>query len=100
MGSAPLVISNISTAGDFSESDSCGSGVPSAGNCSFNVTFTPTLPGSRSGSITIVDNAAGSPHVINLSGEGTAAVGDLSPPALAFATSLLNQTSAPQTVTL
>jgi hypothetical protein len=35
-----------------------------------NVTFTPTATGGRSGSLTITDNAAGSPHVAGLTGTG------------------------------
>jgi Beta-propeller repeat len=100
MGSAPLVISSITTAGDFSETDTCGSGVPSAGTCTFTITFAPTQAGTGSGSVTIVDNAGGSPHVISLTGEGIAPVADLTPSTLSFPSQQLNQTSAAQTVTL
>lgn len=72
MGSAPLTISNITVTGDFSETNNCSSGVASASNCTFRVTFTPTQSGPRFGSITIADNAAGSPHVISLAGNGVA----------------------------
>jgi hypothetical protein len=34
------------------------------------VTFTPTVSGGRSGSLSVTDNAAGSPHVAGLTGTG------------------------------
>lgn len=67
-GDAPLTISNLAIAGDFSESNTCGSGVAPSASCTFSVTFAPTAAGNRSGSLTITDNAAGSPHSIILGG--------------------------------
>jgi uncharacterized membrane protein len=40
------------------------------GSCSFGVTFKPTATGSRSATLTIGDNATGSPQVVNLTGTG------------------------------
>jgi hypothetical protein len=100
MGSAPLTISNITVAGNFSETDNCTPGVASASNCTLSVTFTPTQMGSLSGFVTIVDNAAGSPHVISLAGNGLAPVADLSPSTLTFSGTEITQTSPAQTVTL
>ncbi len=37
------------------------------------MSFTPTAMGTRSGALTIIDNAAGSPHTAALSGTGQAA---------------------------
>ena len=100
MGSAPLTISNLTLSGDFSETDTCSSGVAAASTCTFTVTFTPTQPGPRFGSIMIEDNAAGSPHFINLVGNGSTAVADLNPTSLAFPSLQINQTSSAQTATL
>jgi hypothetical protein len=41
-----------------------------AASCAINVTFTPTAAGSRTGLLTITDNAASSPQVVNLGGGG------------------------------
>ncbi len=100
MGSSPLSISSITINGDFAETDGCGSGVPSAGNCTLFVTFTPTAVGARTGSILIQDDAAGTPHVINLSGDGSALVVSLAPASLTFASQPLGTSSGVQTVTL
>ena len=40
------------------------------GNCSIGVTFTPTAAGSRSATLSIGDNATGSPQLVNLTGTG------------------------------
>lgn len=100
MGSAPLSISLSAISGDFAETDNCGTGVPAAGNCTLSVTFTPTTAGTRTGSILIQDDAAGSPHVINVSGDGSAPLVSLTPASLPFASQTLGSSSAAQSVTL
>ena len=69
-GTAALTISSITVTGDFAELNTCGSGLAPAASCAINVTFTPTATGSRTGLLTITDNAAGSPQVVNLGGGG------------------------------
>jgi len=100
MGSSPLTISSIKASGDFAESDTCGTSVSAAGSCTFSVTFSPIADGTRSGSILIQDDAAGSPHVINLDGDGSGAVVALTPASLAFTSLAVGTSSAAQTVTL
>ncbi|MGB9072202.1 MAG: choice-of-anchor D domain-containing protein [Terriglobales bacterium] len=100
MGSAQLTISNITTSGDFSVDNNCGTSVPAASTCTFTVTFSPTQPGPRFGSIMIEDDGAGSPHFINLVGNGATAVADLSPASLTFPSLQINQTSPAQSATL
>ncbi len=99
MGSSALAISSI-TSGDFAESDNCGTSLPAAGSCTLSVTFTPTAAGTRSGSVAIQDNAAGSPHVINLSGIGNGPVAALSPSSLIFSPQVVGTSSAAQPVTV
>src|SRR5208283_4788310 len=75
-GNSLLSISSIALGGanstDFAQTNNCGSGVAAGANCGINVTFTPTAPGSRCASISINDNASGSPQAISLSGTGVA----------------------------
>jgi hypothetical protein len=77
-GGANLVIGTATiggtNAGDFSKSaDTCaGATVAPAGTCSVSVRFTPAAAGARSGTLSISSNAAGSPHVVSLSGTGAA----------------------------
>jgi hypothetical protein len=77
-GTGPLTIGSIALTGanpgDFAQTNTCGTGIAAGGSCSLSVTFTPGGTGARSASLTITDNAAGSPHVITLSGAGVAVV--------------------------
>jgi len=67
---ASLAISGIAASGDFAESNNCGASLPAGSNCTISVTFTPTTTGTRSGTLSISDNAAGSPQSVALSGTG------------------------------
>jgi hypothetical protein len=100
MSSTTLTISSITTSGDFAETDTCGVSVSAEGNCTFSVTFNPTAAGTRNGSILIQDDAAGSPHLITLNGDGGLAVVSLTPASQAFPATLVGSSSAAQTVTL
>ncbi len=71
-GGATLNISRIEVSGDFAETNNCGTSLVSGGNCTISVTFSPTATGTRTGVLTITDDAAGSPHTVNLSGTGAA----------------------------
>jgi hypothetical protein len=71
-GSATLNITKISTAGDFSATSDCVGGVPARGSCLINVTFTPAASGSRTGTLTVTDDAPSSPQSVSLAGTGTA----------------------------
>lgn len=69
--SGTLAISGITASGDFGQSNNCGSSVLPGNSCVINVTFTPTAAGSRTGTLTVTDNAPGSPQTVSLSGTGT-----------------------------
>lgn len=87
---------------DFSETNTCGSDLPPGGECGITVTFVPTKLGPRMASVTITDNAAGSPQAIALSGTGVISGPNitLSVTSLTFATQLVGSTSTAQSVTL
>jgi hypothetical protein len=57
--------------GDFSQTNTCGASVAVAANCTISVTFKPTATGSRSASVSIADDATGSPQIVTLTGTGT-----------------------------
>jgi hypothetical protein len=103
-GSSPLSIDSISSSGDFSQTDTCGSSVPAGGgNCQIQVTFTPTTTGNRTDQISITDNAAGSPQHITVTGNGVASsLGSLtlSPASVSFPAITVGTTSPAQTVLL
>ena len=99
IGSMAVTGTNTS---DFSETNTCGSGLPPGGECGITVTFAPTKLGPRMASVTITDNAAGSPQAIALSGTGVISGPNitLSVTSLTFATQLVGSTSTAQSVTL
>jgi trimeric autotransporter adhesin len=109
-GTANLVLSSLTVAGanaaEFTRGGTCAAGTlaPSA-SCTISVTFTPAAIGTRSASISIAHNAAGSPTVLALTGVGVVAttlapVIAISPSALDFGTVPLMTTTAARTVTV
>jgi hypothetical protein len=100
-GNGPLTITSITGAGDYAFTSTCGATLAALASCTINVTFTPLAAGSRPGSIVIVDDAAGSPHTVPLSGSGQVAitgVPGVSPPSLDFDAQAVGTTSAAQLV--
>ncbi|MGH9537614.1 MAG: choice-of-anchor D domain-containing protein, partial [Terriglobales bacterium] len=103
-GSGTLTITGYSFAGtnptNFSQTHTCGSTLVAAASCTISVRFTPSATGPRSASLSITDNAAGSPQTVTLTGMGTGPAVNLLPTSLSFGNQALNTTSAAKTVTL
>ena len=72
-GSGPLSISSVGISGDFTATNNCGSSLAAQASCQIIVAFTPTVIGTRTGAITLSDNAASSPQQLSLSGTAIAA---------------------------
>jgi len=106
-GSAALTITSIviggSNAGDFSQTNNCGTSVAAGASCSITVTFKPKATGTRSGTLTVTDNTggvSGSTQVATLTGTGTAPVVSVVPTSLTFAPQIDSTSSPPQTITV
>ena len=105
-GSVALTITGISITGtnstSFAQSNNCGSSVAAGASCTINVTFTPSAASALTATLSVADNAAGSPHTVALTGTGVAAApaASLSPTSLAFGNQVVNTASAAKTVTL
>ncbi len=67
-----LKISGIGATGDFSETDNCVSPTPLAvgGICTINVTFSPTVAGSRTGAINVSNSQTIIPLAVPLTATG------------------------------
>jgi archaellum component FlaF (FlaF/FlaG flagellin family) len=61
-----------SDAADFPIINLCGSTLAAGANCIVEVAFRPTGTGTRAASLSISDNATGSPQTVPVSGAGTA----------------------------
>jgi len=111
-GDTPLTISSVAlsgaNAGDFGMSNNCPIS-PSTLNppqsCTAGITFTPTAAGKRTATVTITDDAPGSPRSITLTGTGLTSTQtlEIDRKALIFPTESIGDTvnqPNPQTVTL
>lgn len=104
-GSETVTFSAISASGPFAVSGgTCVvDGTPLAPNasCTIAVTFTPTGTAASSGTLSIADDASGSPQTVTLNGTtlGPPTV-TVTPPSLTFPATVQNTTSAPLTVTV
>jgi len=106
-GNAALAISGITLGGanptDFAETNTCGTSVAAGASCTISVTFTPGSAASFTATVSVADNATGSPQTASLSGTGTAPaapVASLSPTTVSFGNVVTGVTSGAQTVTL
>lgn len=73
-GNAALAVNSITAAGDFAQANTCGSSVAAGASCSISVTFTPSVVGTRTGSVSVGTNASGSPESVSLTGRGLASI--------------------------
>jgi VCBS repeat protein/centrosomal CEP192-like protein len=81
-GTVALSLTSIGASANFGETNDCGSNLASAASCTIMVTFTPSAKDGLSGTLSLTDNAPGSPQAVSLSGAGT--VVGFSPPSLSF----------------
>ncbi len=106
-GDATLNITSIGVIGDnpsaFALTSGCGSTLPAGNTCKLLVTFSPGTTGPFNGTITISDDATGSPQTVALVGDGTSplsAQAVVTPTALTFGSQTVGTRSASRIVTL
>jgi hypothetical protein len=109
-GSLPLVISSIAITGanalefNFVAADTTcpllGGNVAAGAICNIGVDFAPISVGAKTASVSVTDNAAGSPQQVPLTGNGVAPTAAISPSKLAFGNETVGSTTAAQIVTL
>jgi hypothetical protein len=103
-GAGALTITSISVTGtnasSFGQTNNCGTSLTAGGTCTITVTFTPAAAGSMSASISVADNATGSPQTAAISGTGTQPQATLSPNPLAFPNTLVGTPATALPMTL
>ena len=76
-GTATLTGIAISVSGtnaaDFGETTSCGTTLAAGSSCSISIVFTPGATGARTATLSVADNATGSPQSVPITGTGTIA---------------------------
>ena len=97
-GTATLDLTSIVPSGDFSETSTCKSTVAVGGSCTITVYFTPTQINTRTGAVTVTDNAPTSPQTASLTGTGTEV--KLSVASINFGSVTVGSSSATRKVTL
>ncbi len=85
--------------GDYAiANNGCGTTLAASATCTLQVTFNPTVAGSRTGSITVTTTDSSSSATVSLSGTGTTLV--LTPTALVFNATSQGATTAAQNITV
>ena len=104
-GATALTISSIAlggtNSGAFREIGTCGKSLAAGASCSLFVAFHPGSAAALTGTLSITDNASGSPQKVSLTGTGAAALAvKLSASTLTFAATAAGSVSTSQTVTV
>ncbi len=89
----------LTSAGFAISSNTCGTSVAAKTTCTVGVTFSPSVLGAATGTLTFTDNAESSPQTVNLYGDGITPV-SLSVGILYLGEVQVGKTSAAQNVTL
>jgi hypothetical protein len=97
-GAGLLTISKIVLTGQFNQTNTCGASVAAGGSCTISVRFKPTAINTLTGSVSITDNASGSPQSVSLTGVGTYV--QLTPTSLNFGNQPVGTKSLPKKITL
>ncbi len=101
-GTAALTVSQVTTSGDFNETDTCTTAAiaPNA-SCTIQVRFLPAATGARTGTLTVYGNVPGGQATASLYGTGSpAAAIVLNPITVTFAPTTINASSAAQNITI
>ena len=70
-GLTSLSISSIATSNNFGQTDDCGSSLAPGASCTVSVTFSPTSQGNVTGTLSLTDDAPGSPQTVSLNSANT-----------------------------
>ena len=105
-GTGSVTLSSISLAGTdpgsfVKSATTCGSSLAASASCTVSMEFKPQATGSLSASLSITDNATGSPQKVSLSGIGApASTLSVSPSSISFGSVDVGTTTTAQKVTL
>jgi hypothetical protein len=99
-GKAGLKITSISASGDFKQSNNCGASLAAGNTCTITLTFKPSKLGSRTGTLSVKDDAASGTQTASLSGTGVRLSVSLNPTTLNFRIERIHTTSFARSATL
>lgn len=100
-GNTDLIVGNIVVSGDFLETNNCNGNIAAGNACQIQVSFSPSVSGTRTGTLTIAANVSGGQQTVSLSGTGTTQSAIvLMPNSVDFGSEQINTVSVAQQVTI
>jgi hypothetical protein len=90
---------DVATSAPFSQVNTCGTTLVAGAHCTITLTFSPTVTGTQTGTVTITDSAPTSPQAIAVRGTGVLPV-TLVPVSVAFGQVAVGTSSAAKVSTL
>jgi hypothetical protein len=93
-----LTVASIAVTGPFAQTNTCSATLNPVSSCTISVTFKPKAKGTLTGSVSVTDNAPGSPQALPLTGTGTYV--QLSPASLRFGSQPIGTSSLSKKITL
>ena len=98
---SPVTFTSIASNGDYAQTADCPATLGPGQSCTVSVTFSPTVAGTRPGSVTLSDNSVGSPEQsIALTGTGEPTALTFIPSSLSFPPTFPGTSSASKSATL
>jgi hypothetical protein len=97
-GTQAVSISSITVKAPFTQTNDCPASLPAGSDCDILVRFTPHAEGPAKGTLSVSDDATGSPQKVSLSGVGT--VVTFSPEGVNFGDQKVGTSSPPAPVEL
>jgi len=95
----PISMTGITAPAPFAQTNNCGTSLAVGGNCTINVTFSPTQAKYYTANLTITDNTPTSPQTVSLTGNGYLPV-TFVPAAISFPQEATGTTSSGYIVTV
>ena len=97
-GTTEVAISKVTSSPEFPRNSHCSTSLAAGASCTIQVGFRPKDKGTRTGTLSVFDDAPGSPQKVQLT--GTASYVYLSARNLSFGDQSVGTTSPPQKITL
>jgi hypothetical protein len=99
-GIGPLTITSVTTTGNYSQTNTCGTSLTAGANCTISVFFTPTAAGTLHGSVVVTDSATSSPQSLTTTGTGSISTVAFAPADLSFVNQVVHTSSAKKSIKL
>ena len=98
-GDVALTVTSVTVSGDFGQTSNCVGTIVVGATCTVQVTFTPTLRGPESGTLSLAANFTGNPPTASLSGTGQGPSATLTPGSVSFGGQNIGSTSSTSILT-